>query len=185
MYCGLEKRCRHKECSSVPKRPQQSRADSPVASAVASDTAAGLSSGPSGANGKSVMPPRGRVQPCVRPVEAALMAAGPDEVRGSDPNSLQRTRSAWTPRVSPIPGSTGLSSRLTTLHPLLTTVMHPAERDFGYMAGGSDVGLVARGYRQTIRATKLATAEVGTPRAVAALTLLTVFLACYIATTLE
>src|SRR5712671_5909904 len=56
--------------------------------------------------------------------------------------------------------------------PLLTTVMHPAERDFGYMAGGSDVGLVARDYRQTIRATKLATAEVGTPRAVAALTLL-------------
>jgi hypothetical protein len=67
--------------------------------------------------------------------------------------------------------------------PLLTTVMHPAERDFGYIAGGSDVGLVARDYRQTIRATKLATAEVGTPRAVAALTLLAVFLACYIATT--
>jgi hypothetical protein len=63
--------------------------------------------------------------------------------------------------------------------------MHPAERDFGYMAGGSDVGLVAREYRQTIGATKLATAEVGTPRAVAALTLLAVFLACYIATTFE
>jgi hypothetical protein len=119
MYCGLEKRCRHKECTSVQKRPQQSRADSPVASAVASDTAAGLSRGPSGANGKSAMPPRGRVQPCVRPVEGAPMAADPYEVRGSDPNSLQRTRSAWTPRVSPSPGSTGLSSRLTTLHPPL------------------------------------------------------------------
>jgi len=98
------------------KTPATLKSRLPVAAAVASDTAAGLSSGPSGANGKSVMPLRGRVQPCVRPVEAALMAAGPDEVRGSDPNSLQRTRSAWTPRVSPIPGSTGLSSRLTTLH---------------------------------------------------------------------
>ena len=108
MYYGLEKRCRRKECTSVPKRPQQSRADSradlradsPVASAVASDTAAGLSSGPSGANGKSVMPPRGRVQPCVRPIDVAPMAAGPDEVRGSDPNPLQRAQSAWTPRGS-------------------------------------------------------------------------------------
>jgi hypothetical protein len=88
MYYGLEKRCRHKECTSVSKRPQQSRADPPVASAVASGTATGLSGGPSGANGKSVMLPRGRVQRCVRPVEAALMAAGPDEVDGSDPNSL-------------------------------------------------------------------------------------------------
>ena len=116
MYYGLEKRCRHKECTSVSIRPQQSRADPPVASAVASGTATGLSGGPSGANGKSVMLPRGRVQRCVRPVEAALMTAGPDEVDGSDPNSLQCTRSAWTPRVSSIPGSTALSSRLTTLH---------------------------------------------------------------------
>src|SRR5712671_6495344 len=98
MYYGLEKRCRRKECTSVPNRPQRSRADSPVVSAVASDTTAGLSSGPFGAKGKSVIPPRGRVQPCVRPVEAALMAAGPDEVDGSDPNCLQCTRSAWTPR---------------------------------------------------------------------------------------
>ena len=71
--------------------------------------------GPSGARGKSVMPLRGRVQPCVRPADAAPMAAGPDEVRESDPKSLQRARSAWTPRVCPIPGSTGSSSRLTTL----------------------------------------------------------------------
>ena len=63
---------------------------------------------------KSVMPLRGRVQRCVRPVDAAPMAAGPDEVRGSDPKSPQRARSAWTPRVSPIPSSTGSSSRLTT-----------------------------------------------------------------------
>jgi len=60
------------------------------------------------------MPLRGRVQPCVRPVDAARMAAGPDEVRGSDPKSPQRARSAWTPWVCPIPGSTGLSSPLTT-----------------------------------------------------------------------
>ena len=97
MYYGLEKRCRHKECTSVSIRPQQSRADPPVASAVASGTATGLSGGPSGANGKSVMLPRGRVQRCVRPVEAALMAAGPDEVDGSDLNSL----SAHAKRLDP------------------------------------------------------------------------------------
>ena len=61
------------------------------------------------------MPLRGRVQPCVRPVDAARLAAGLDEVRGSEPKSLERARSAWTRRVCPIPGSTGLSSRLTTL----------------------------------------------------------------------
>jgi hypothetical protein len=55
-----------------------------------------------------------RVRSCVRPVCAAAMAAGPDEVRGSDPKSPQRARSAWTPWVCPIPGSTGLSSPLTT-----------------------------------------------------------------------
>jgi hypothetical protein len=67
---------------------------------------------PSGARGKSVMPPCGWVRPCVRPFDAVPMAAGPDEVRGSDPNPLRRARSALTPRGSPIPGS---SSRLTTL----------------------------------------------------------------------
>jgi len=74
-----------------------------------------LENGPFGAREKSAMPLRGRVQPCVRPINAALMAAGPDEVRGSDPKSLERARSAWTRRVCSIPGSTGLSSHLTTL----------------------------------------------------------------------
>jgi hypothetical protein len=83
------------------------------------------------------MPLRGRMQPCVRPVDAAPMAAGLDEVRGPDPKSPQRARSAWTPRVSPIPGSTGSSSRLTTLALLSTSVMQPAERDLGYMAGAT------------------------------------------------
>ena len=41
--------------------------------------------------------------------------------------------------------------------------MHPAERDFGYIAGGGDVELVARDYRQTIRATKLLTRRLGRP----------------------
>src|ERR1700738_4181003 len=46
------------------------------------------------------MPPRGWVQPCVRAVDAAPTAASPDEVRGSDPNPLQRAQSEWTPRGS-------------------------------------------------------------------------------------
>jgi hypothetical protein len=63
------------------------------------------------------------------------MAAGPDEVRGSDPKSPQRARSAWTPWVCPIPGSTGLSSPLTTLaFPLDRT--RPSG-DLGYMAGAT------------------------------------------------
>jgi len=36
----------------------------------------------------------GRVQSCIRPVIAAVWAAGPDEVRGSAPWSRQRARSA-------------------------------------------------------------------------------------------
>ena len=92
------------------------------------------------------MPLRGRVQPCVRPVDAAPMAAGPDEVRGSDPKSPQRARSAWTPRVSPIPGSTGLSSRLTTLA-LPLDQRNAASRAGPRLHGRSHVGLVAREYR--------------------------------------
>jgi hypothetical protein len=48
------------------------------------------------------MPLRGRVQPCVRPVDAAPMAAGPDEVRGgSDPKSRrQAPRAAMMPNSS-------------------------------------------------------------------------------------
>jgi hypothetical protein len=180
MYCGLEKRCRHRECTSVPKRPQQSRADSPVAAAVASDTVAGLSSGPSGANGKSVMPlPVGcsRVSGLLtrRLRQLALM------------KSVDRIPTLFGAHEAPGPRRFLRSQVRQVCHhvsppctPLLTTVMHPVKRDFGYMAGGSDVGLVAREYRQTIRqtirATKLATAEVGTPRAVAALTLLALFL---------
>jgi len=40
------------------------------------------------------------------------------------------------PRFDPV-----LSSHLTTLHSPLDHRNAPAERDFGYMAGGSDVGL--------------------------------------------
>ena len=83
------------------------------------------------------MPLRGRVQPCVRPIDAAPMAAGPDEVRGSDPKSAQRARSAWTPWVCPIPGSTGLSSPLTTPAFPLAELGNLAERDLGYMAGAT------------------------------------------------
>src|SRR3954451_7302308 len=97
--------------------------------------------GPSAAREKVVMPLRGRVQPCVRPVDAARMAAGPDEVRGSDPKSAQRARSAWTPWVCPIPGSTGLSSPLTTpafpldrIRPSGTSATWPEPRDCGRVA---------------------------------------------------
>src|SRR5258708_11132318 len=92
------------------------------------------------------MPLRGRVQPCVRPVDAAPMAAGPDEVRGSDPKSPQRARIAWTPRVSPILGATGLSSRLTTLA-LPLDQRNAASRAGPRLHGRSQVGLVAREYR--------------------------------------
>jgi hypothetical protein len=64
------------------------------------------------------------------------MAAGPDEVRGSDPNSLQRptkrvgTEGCYDPRVRPVRHHVS-----PPLHSPLTSVMQPAERDFGYMAG--------------------------------------------------
>ena len=51
-----------------------------------------LENGPFAAREKLVTPLRGRVQPCVRPIDAARMAAGPDEVRGSDPISLSRMK---------------------------------------------------------------------------------------------
>jgi hypothetical protein len=54
-------------------------------------------------------------QCCVRPVGAVLMTAGLDEVRGSDPNQFFALECALTPWVVPIPGSTGLSSPLSTL----------------------------------------------------------------------
>ena len=97
------------------------------------------------------MPLRGRVQPCVRPVDAAPMAAGPDEVRGSDPKSPQRARSAWTPRVSPIPGSTGSSSSLTSLA-LSLDQRNAAGRAGPRLHGRSHVGLVARLRASTVQA---------------------------------
>jgi hypothetical protein len=48
------------------------------------------------------MPLRGRVQPCVRPISAAGMAAGPDEVRGSVPIAPARTK-RWHPWGLPDP----------------------------------------------------------------------------------
>jgi hypothetical protein len=42
------------------------------------------------------------------------MAAGPDEVRGSGSNQFVAQEALETLRIYPIPGSTGLSSLLTT-----------------------------------------------------------------------
>jgi hypothetical protein len=123
--------------------------------------------GPSGARGKSVMPPRGWVRPCVRPVDAAPIAAGPDEVCGSDPNPLQRARSAWTPRGSPIPGSTGSSSRLTTLA-LPLDQRNAASRAGLRLHDRSHVGLVASGlvgrrHRHRYQSGRLALEPLGSP----------------------
>jgi hypothetical protein len=128
--------------------------------------------GPCGARGKSVMPPRGWVRPCVRPVDAAPMAAapmaaGPDEVCGSDPNPLQRARSAWTPRGSPIPGSTGSSSRLTTVA-LPLDQRNAASRAGLRLHDRSHVGLVASGlvgrrHRHRYQSGRLALEPLGSP----------------------
>ena len=72
--------------------------------------------------------------------DAALMAAGPDEVRGLVPNQFVAHGALETLRAAPIPGSTGLSSPLTTLAiPCLRvrvgSIAPPAERRGGYAAG--------------------------------------------------
>jgi hypothetical protein len=71
--------------------------------------------GPFDARGKIGDAAFGRVRSCVRPVDAAPMAAGPDEVRRSDPNQFVAHGALETLRACPIPGSTGSSSLLTTL----------------------------------------------------------------------
>ena len=80
------------------------------------------------------MPLRGRVQPCVRPVDAAPMAAGPDEVRGLGPNQFVAHEALETLRAYPIPGSTGSSSLLTTLAFPSAGVLKPAEGNTCYRA---------------------------------------------------
>jgi hypothetical protein len=87
---------------------------------------------------------RGRVHPFVRSVDVPMpMAAGPDELGRSDPESLRRARSAWTPRVCPIPGS---SSPMTNL--ALPLDQRNATSRAGFrLPGRSHVGPVAREYR--------------------------------------
>ena len=81
------------------------------------------------------MPLRGRVQPCVRPVDAAPMAL----MKSADriPNHLS-AHEALGPRGflrSPVrPVCHHVSP---PLHSPLTSVMQPAERDLGYMAGAT------------------------------------------------
>src|SRR4051794_35948552 len=57
------------------------------------------------------------------------MAAGPDEVRGSGPNQFVAHGAHETLRVYPIPGSTGSSSRLTTLAFPWVGLLRRAERN--------------------------------------------------------
>jgi hypothetical protein len=112
-----------------------------------------------------VMPPRGRVQLSVQAVDAAPMAAGPDEVRRSDPNPLQRARSAWTPTVSPISVSTGSSSRLTTLA-LPLGRRNAASRAGLRLQGRSHVGPVGSGLvgrRHRYQSGRLALEPLGSP----------------------
>jgi hypothetical protein len=77
----------------------------------------------------------GRVRSCVRPVDAAPMAAGPDEVRGSGPNQFVAHEALETLRAYPIPGSTGSSSLLTTLAFPSAGVLTRAEGNPCYTAG--------------------------------------------------
>lgn len=56
---------------------------------------------------------RGRERPFVRPLNAAHMAAGQDEVRRSDLKSPLRALRAWLGWVLPIPGSIGPLSFLS------------------------------------------------------------------------
>ncbi len=68
---------------------------------------------------------KGRVQPCVRPVDAAHVAAGPNVVRGSGPNQNRIFRILWLQRVFPTPGSTGFALR--HLHPARSGPLNAGE----------------------------------------------------------
>ena len=96
------------------------------------------------------------VQSCVRPVRAVLMTAGLDEVRGSDPYQFFALDGALTPWVVPIPGSTGLSSPLSTLARLVNLLLAIA-----YGAGTAYVAPRAIS-AQAIRAVLLANATATT-----------------------
>ena len=81
--------------------------------------------GPCGSSAE-LMPLVG-LQPCVRPVDAAHTAAGLDEVRDRVPNQTSALKRAWTLRAHLDPGSTGSSSRLSTLPPLAGPVDRQAD----------------------------------------------------------
>jgi hypothetical protein len=88
---------------------------------------------------------RGRVQQSVRSIDGATMpmAAGPDELCRSDPESFGRTRSTWTPGVCAIPGS---SSPITNLAFPLDQRNATSRAGFR-LHGRSHIGPVAREYR--------------------------------------
>jgi hypothetical protein len=65
------------------------------------------------------------------------MAAGPDEVRGLDPNQFVAHEALETLRVYSIPGSTGSSSLLTTLAFPSAGFLKPPEENAFYMAGAT------------------------------------------------
>lgn len=72
---------------------------------------------------------RGRVQSCVRPVDAALMAAGPDEVPRTGSRSVCRASKRLRHYgLIPFPARPGSSSHLTTLaHPGRHCCSRPGE----------------------------------------------------------
>jgi hypothetical protein len=62
----------------------------------------------------------GRVQSCIRPIDAVQLTAGPDEVRGSAPHQRYALAAQDIVRVFPIPGSTGIAIT-STLWPYEST----------------------------------------------------------------
>jgi hypothetical protein len=71
----------------------------------------------------------GQVQAYIRLVDAAAVAAGPDEVRRrSGPDQFVAHETLETMRADSIPGSTGSSSRFTTLAFPSAGVLKPAVR---------------------------------------------------------
>src|ERR1700740_1998529 len=70
--------------------------------------------GPEGLRDRRIGKPSSRRAAAEEILRMLGLYSGPDEVRGSDPSSLQRARSAWTPGFFRSLASTGSSSRLTT-----------------------------------------------------------------------
>ncbi|MDB5370580.1 MAG: hypothetical protein JWP20_2138 [Roseomonas sp.] len=78
---------------------------------------------------------RGRVRSCVRPVGAALMAAGPDAIRGPAPDQFV---ALWSARLST--ECAGHRARPVCNHVVITLATPPAAA----MAGGVSHGLMPR-----------------------------------------